>query len=156
MYSTSAKFHVSNTANELGELISKCEWIVYQSRNFYNEDMKHTYSIINARIMIQIEKSVTKEKFSYKTTCNWLYFPFIYLPSDRNPSSSTNIFLTFSQIGRWRGINLTSIKESMCNIRAWVLLMINWLTHATAWDLEIKFKIQHMFTASFFYLQKAG
>lgn len=28
------------------------------------------------------------------------------------------------------------MKGSMCSIRAWVLLMMNWLTQAMAWDLQ--------------------
>lgn len=31
---------------------------------------------------------------------------------------------------------LASTKGSICSIRAWVLLMMNWLTHAIAWDLQ--------------------
>lgn len=35
-----------------------------------------------------------------------------------------------------RAVRLASMKGSMCSIRAWVLLMMNWLTHAMAWDLQ--------------------
>ena len=35
-----------------------------------------------------------------------------------------------------RTVRLASMKGSMCSIRAWVLLMMNWLTHAMAWDLQ--------------------
>lgn len=39
-------------------------------------------------------------------------------------------------IRQQRAVRLASMKGSMCSIRAWVLLMMNWLTHAMAWDLQ--------------------
>lgn len=35
-----------------------------------------------------------------------------------------------------RRVRLTSMKVSMLSIRAWALLMMNWLTQAMAWDLQ--------------------
>ena len=38
----------------------------------------------------------------------------------------------------WMMAGRTSMKESMCNIKAWVRAMMNWLTHAIACDLHTK------------------
>lgn len=57
---------------------------------------------------------------------------------------ATNRLHLFVSVAKWKKQNkstqtatrLASMKGSMCSMRAWVRLMMNWLTQAMAWDLQ--------------------